>query len=223
MEKEIIKIGIADDHELMRQGITLLLNRNKRYNVIIEAENGKALIELMEKELVLPDILIIDISMPVMNGYETISALALTHPNIKCIALSVNNDYNSVFKMIENGAKAYLKKDCSTAQFLDTIDKVYTENSYYSSFVMNSIMDYHHIKQEMESIEASSINANLNEKERNFIFHSCSELTYKEVASKMNIPRRTVDSYRESVFQKLNLKSRVGLVIYAIKNNIYTP
>lgn len=225
MSKEIITIGMADDHQMIRQSIKSLIDRNDQFKVIMEADNGKELIEKIESGAEVPTILLIDIRMPVMDGYETMEYLTKNHPNLRSIALSVNDDFHSVFRMIENGAKAYLKKGCTTEELLETIQQVYIKGVYYDSFVTNSLIEYQHASVEVHSeehlIDKSLINK-LTEREMEFILIACSDLTYKEIADKMHISPRTVDSHRVSVFYKLKIKSRIALVIFAMENKIYT-
>jgi two-component system invasion response regulator UvrY len=225
MSKEIITIGMADDHQMIRQSIKSLIEGNNQFKVIIEADNGKELIEKIESAQEVPAILLIDISMPVMNGYDTIAYLTHNHKDLKSIALSINDDFNSVFKMIENGAKAYLKKGCTTRELLNTISQVYHNGVYYDSFVTNSLIEYQHSSSELhseESIIDKSLINKLTEREMEFILMACSDLTYKEIADKMQISPRTVDSHRVSVFYKLKIKSRIALVIFAMKSKIFT-
>lgn len=222
MSKEIVTIGIADDHQMMRQGIVSLINSNKNYKVIVEADNGNDLIDKIKNATVVPEILIIDIMMPFMDGYETINYITKKYPELKCIALSVNSDFVSAFKMIKNGARAYIKKDCSTEQLFNTINMVHEVGIYYDSFVVNSLLEYESANPEERSLKKSLVNE-LSEREKRFIYIACSDLTYVEVADIMGVSKRTVDTFRESVFDKINVKSRVGMVIYAIKHGIYTP
>jgi DNA-binding NarL/FixJ family response regulator len=226
MSNEIITIGMADDHQMIRQSIKSLIDGNGKYKVIMEAFNGIELIEKLKTATEVPRIFLIDISMPEMDGYQTITYLTKNYPNLKCIALSVNTDFNSVFKMIDSGASAYLRKDCSTEQMLETIDHVFTEGTYYNSFVVNSLLDYQHALIEINS-EDNTVNQSLIDKltprESEFILLACSELTYKAIGGKMGVSARTVDSFREAVFSKLNIKSRTGLLLFAIRNKIYIP
>lgn len=222
MSKEIVTVGIVDDHQMLRNGIVSVINSNKHYKVILEAGNGSEFIDKLNKMPSRPSILIIDIMMPIMNGFETISYITKKYPELRCIALSVNNDFVSVFNMIKNGARAYIKKDCSTEELFKTLSIVEKTGICYDSFVINSILEYESANPQ-EKIYRKSIVNDLSERELRFISLSCSDLTYKEVADIMDISKRTVDGFRESVFDKINVKSRVGMVIYAIKNGIYRP
>jgi len=225
MSNNLISIGMADDYPMIRESIKTLIESQKGFKVTIEADNGKDLIQKLKVAQDIPSIILVDIVMPIMNGFDTIKYLGKNYSEIKCIALSINNDFLSVFKMIDCGARAYLSKDCSTFELIDTIDKVYKDGIYYNSFVINSLIDYQRNTESQvnENAEKGILDERLSSREVEFIKMACSDLTYKEIADKMSISVRTVDGYRESVFYKLNIKSRVGLVIFAIRNNLYSP
>jgi DNA-binding NarL/FixJ family response regulator len=217
---------MADDHQMIRHSIKSLIDSNDAFNVIMEADNGSELIEKIESETDIPSIFLIDITMPFMDGYQTVAYITENYPELKCIALSVNYDFNSVFKMVDNGARAYLRKDCSTQELMETIKQVYLVGTYYNNYVVKSLLEYQHSNIEIdlfENIENNQLSKNLTEREIEFILLACTDLTYKAIADKMNISKRTVDSHRESVFDKLKIKSRVALVTCAINCNIYKP
>lgn len=215
-----ITIALADDHKLVREGIKSLIESNKLYDVIIEASDGKELIDLIEQSEVRPDIAIVDISMPVMDGYDAIAHFTHHFESIKCIALSMHSDFNSVFKMIDAGARAYLLKECSVQVLHETIMEVHTKGVCYDSFVVDSLMDH---KRAQKQGKFNTSTQQLTARETEFLRHCCSEMAYKEIAAKMNISARTVDGYREALFSKLDIKTRVGLVLFAISHNLYNP
>ena len=212
-----IKLALADDHQLVRGGIKLLLENFPEFKVIIEASNGKELLEKISQSKALPQIALVDVAMPVMDGFETTNQLNQLHPEIKIVALSVHDDLKTVNNMIESGANAYLLKDSSPHMVKETLLQVHEKGFYYDQLVIESIMK---AKEQPASNRARvagiDVRTLLTAREIEFIKCSCSEKTYKEIASDMNISERTVDGYRESVFSKLDLKSRTGLVLYAI-------
>jgi DNA-binding NarL/FixJ family response regulator len=218
-----IKIAMIDDHELVRNGLKMLVESFGNYTVAIQAANGEDFIEKLKDETELPEIALIDIAMPIMDGFETISYLRKEFPSIKCVGLSFQDDYTSVFRMIEVGAKAYLLKDSPMQLMKDTIEAVLDKESYFSSFVVNKLMDYNSVQEAKREIEhAFARTADITERELQFMKWCCSELTYKEIADKMQVKLPTVDGYRASLFDKLGLKNRVGIVLYAIHNKIFT-
>ena len=207
------KIALIDDHSLIRNALKELINRFDRFEVCIDASNGKDLIDKL-CSFPLPDIALVDINMPMMDGYETTSYLTQNYPQIKVLALSVNDDDESIIKMLRCGAIGYLLKDSETSQLQLALNEVVYKGYYHSDLVSNSMIKS--IKSEQSIIKKPSFTFHSREEE--FLRLACSELTYKEIADKMCLSPRTVDGYRESLFEKLEIKSRVGLVLFAIKN-----
>jgi DNA-binding NarL/FixJ family response regulator len=148
--------------------------------------------------------------MPILNGIETMSWIKKNMPKLDVIALSVNDDEKVVLKMVKMGVKGYLLKDCEPETFIEALNIVYKKGFFYSDKISKYIF---------ESILKPKKNL-FNDKELDFIKYSCSELTYKEIAEKMCVSFKTVDNYRESVFDRLNVKTRIGVVIYATKNKL---
>lgn len=224
MKTKKIKIGLVDDHTLVREGIKSILGTFVNFEVILEASNGSELINKLDPNLQLPEIILIDISMPIMNGFETMEYLKENYPNIRCIALSVNADYNSIFKMIKSGAKAYLVKDCAPRQLNETINEVMLRGDYFDSFVIESLIK-HSLESKNNAAGEKEILENLNvyfsRNELEFIKLNCSELNYSEIAEIMHLSPRTIEGYRDSVFKKIKVKNRQGLILFAIKNGIY--
>lgn len=220
-----IKIALVDDHQLVRGGIKLLLESFQEFKVIIEASHGKDLLEKLRTIKSLPQIVLVDVGMPIMDGFETTRHLHAEFPEIKVVALSVHDDLKTVSKMIESGANSYLLKDSTPDIVKDTLIQVFEKGYFYSQFVIESIMSS---KENDEELNKNAIKTryvfnlleSLTDREIEFIKHCCSEKTYKEIADDMNISHRTVDGYRESVFSKLDLKSRTGIVLYAIHNKL---
>ena len=206
----IKKIAIVDDHNLFRKGIIELISGFDNYEIITEAKNGKELLESLSKNKC-PDIDIMDINMPHMNGIETTNYIRLNHQNIKVLALSMYNDDMSVISMLKAGASGYVLKDAEPEELYQALESISENGFYYSDTVGKLLLE--NIREEDKSF--------LKDVEKEFLKWVCTELTYKEIADKMNVSPRTVDGYRDMLFQKLDIKSRVGLVIFAIKQGIY--
>jgi DNA-binding NarL/FixJ family response regulator len=221
-----IKIALADDHQLVRGGIKLLLENFPEFKVNLEASNGIELLDKIRAAKSPPQIALVDVSMPVMDGFETSRQLNIEFPKIKVIALSVHDDLKTVSNMIESGAHAYLLKDSSPEVVKETLLQVAQKGYYYSQFVIESLMqskiDEEEVKRKNGSVKGNIINGKelLTSREIEFIKYSCSEMTYKEIADVMNISHRTVDGYRESVFSKLDIKSRTGIVLFAFHEKL---
>jgi DNA-binding NarL/FixJ family response regulator len=210
-------IAIADDHTLFRKGLMSLINLFPGYKVLFDASDGKEFIELL-KEKSLPDIALLDIVMPKMDGYATSKCLKINYPQIKVLALSTMDSDAAIIKMIRNGAKGYVLKDADPEELRQAFKEVLSSGYFYNDAitrkVMRSINDLDNLKADVFSFSS------FNEREEQFVKLCCSEKTYKEIADEMFVSERTVDNYRESVFKKINVSSRVGIVMYAIKNGM---
>jgi DNA-binding NarL/FixJ family response regulator len=156
--------------------------------------------------------------MPHMDGYETATWLKKNYPDIKILSLSMYDDENSVIRMLKNGARGYILKDTEPAELKAAIEAIINKGFYYSEMVTGRLM--HSISGMNDENSTSQQLMNLTEREIEFLKLACSEMTYKEIADQMHLSPRTVDGYRDALFQKLELKTRTGLVIYAIKNGI---
>ena len=184
-------------------------------HVVIEADNGKDLIEKISQST-LPDIVLLDISMPEMDGFKTTQWLHKKYPQVKILALSMLSDERSIIKIFRVGAKGYLLKNTDPEELKTALDSVMNKNVYLSEYVSGKLVSGLH-----NDVDVELQGVVLNEKEKEFLRWSCSELSYKDIAEKMFVSPRTVDDYRQSLFYKLKVHSRVGLVMYAIKNGIF--
>lgn len=211
-----IKIGLVDDHQLFLKSLELMLATFTNCEVVIEAFNGEDLQEkLALQPSILPDIILLDVAMPIMNGIETAKWLSTNHPSIKLIALSMNDNDKSIIAMIKAGCCAYLLKD-SHPTVLETALIEVAQKGYYNGDLSN--IDYKKILVSQYTEDEIC----LSEKEKNFLQEACSDLTYKQIAVIMNISERSVDNLREVLFQKLNVKSRVGMALEAVRKNLVT-
>ena len=209
-----IQIAIADDHTLLRNALARLVNSFDGYSVLLEADNGKDLRNKIIKHII-PDVVVLDVNMPEMDGFETTQWLRKTYPYIKILALSMLSDEKTIIKMFRLGATGYLLKNTDAAELKKALDAVVNKNVYLSEYVSAKLVSGLYTDTE-ENIKPVL----LNEREKDFLRWVCTELTYKEIAEKMNLSARTVDDYRQSLFNKLKVHSRVGLVMYAIRNGI---
>lgn len=223
-----IKVAIVDDHHLVRKGLKLLLDNLNDFEILYEASNGEEFFNIYNTNQVKPDIALIDVNMPVMNGVQTTRLLDEKDPAIRKVALSVNTDLETVRRMIKAGACAYLFKDSSPETFHQVLMKVYTDGFFYDKHVIQSLVPelgdqakFNSTYSPEEKSEDMELLKHLSARELTFLNYCCSEMTYKEIAEEMEITSRTVDGYREALFAKLNIKSRIGLVIYAIKTGVY--
>ena len=215
MEKNIV---LVDDHVLLRNGLASLV-KDLGYNVLFEADNGEDFITRMKNNTV-PDVVLLDINMPKKDGYETSLWLKQNHPDVKVLALSMYDDENAIIRMLKNGAKGYILKDTEPAELKSAIEALLTKGFYYSEMVTGRLI--HSINTMNDEDNPTKNLMGLNERELEFLKLAATEMTYKEIAEKMFLSPRTIDGYRDALFEKLNLKSRVGLVLFAIKNGIVT-
>lgn len=219
MQPSNTNVAVVDDHVLLRNGLATLIRSLEGYNVLFEADNGKDFIEKL-KPKALPEIVLLDINMPEMDGYDTALWLKRNHPEIKILALSMYDNENAIIRMLKNGAKGYILKDIDPAEFRVALHALVRKGFYYSEMITGKLI---HAVNNLDEPEYSIRNlVNLNEREIEFLKLVCTEMTYKEIADKMFLSPRTIDGYRDALFEKLTVKTRVGLVMYAIKNGIVT-
>lgn len=211
-------IALADDHVLLRIGLAQL-TESLGFTVLFQADDGKECIDKLEAAN-LPELILMDINMPQMDGYATTQWLKENHPDVKVLALSMYDNEASIIRMLKCGAKGYILKDSEPAELKAAIDAVLNKGFYYSDLVSGKLI--HAINKIEDGGNDVSALAKLNERETDFLKYACTEMTYKEIADKMYVSPRTIDGYRDALFEKLHVKTRVGLVMYAIKNGIVT-
>ena len=210
-------VVLVDDHVLLRNGLAKLIGSFGNYDVLFEADNGKDFTKQL-KPASLPGIVLMDINMPEMDGYETTLWLKKNHPEIKVLALSMYDNENAIIRMFKAGAKGYILKDCDPSELRMALDALNKKGFYYSEMVTGRLI--HSINKLDDDDDHTNNLIHLNDRELEFLKLACSELTYKEIADRMFLSPRTIDGYRDALFEKLNVKTRVGLVMYAIKNGI---
>jgi DNA-binding NarL/FixJ family response regulator len=208
-----IHIGIADDQRLFLKSLCSLINSFGSFQVVVDGLNGEDLLEKLARLNMLPDILLLDVNMPTMNGYATALAVRQRYPSIKMVALSLKDDDASILTMIRAGCCAYLLKDIHPDELEKALFEV-SEKGYYNADLSN----LNHRR--LLSFSKKEHAGGLTEREKVFLQLACSDLTYKQIASEMNLSERTIDGYRESLFEKLNVQSRVGMVLEGLKRNL---
>jgi DNA-binding NarL/FixJ family response regulator len=200
------KVFIVDDHSLFSRSLGGLINSFEDYHVDFYGSNGEELIEELTKENAIePDIILLDVKMPIMNGIETMRWLKIKRPNQKVLILTMEDDEVTIMQMIKLGIRGYLLKDIEPAILQQALNEVYVFG-YYQNEALTKNVNQDFVK--------------LKDKELEFLQYASTELTYKEIAEQMNLSPKTIDGYREDLFDKLNVKSRVSLVIYGIKHNL---
>lgn len=208
------KIAIVDDHSLFANSLASLVNTFNTCEVQFIACNGEDFKEQLQEQGTHPDIVLLDINMPILNGPETLQWLQSNHPKINVLALSMDDSESTILKMLRLGAKGYLLKDIQPDLLEQAIEEVITDGYFYTQDVSKVLL---------KSVQGKHLNSptSLTDRELEFVKLSCSEMTYKEIADTMGVSPKTVDGYRDSVFSKFDLKNRVGLVLFAMKHKIF--
>lgn len=216
MLSEVKYIAIADDHALFRKGIASLINYFPGYKVLFEASDGKDFLNRL-KPASLPDIALLDINMPNMDGYATAQWLRINHPEINVLALSTMDAEAAIIKMIKHGAKGYVLKDSEPEDLKQAFDEVLKNGYFYNELITRKVMKS--INALTDESQLSGF-VKLTERETEFLKLLCTEKGYNEIAAEMFVSPRTAEGYRNALCEKLQLKSRTGLVLYAVKNGI---
>jgi len=217
MEQNLTYIALVDDHILLRNGLAALINSFNGYQVSFEADHGKDFISMITN-YGSPDIVLLDINMPEMNGFETAEWIKEHLPATKILVLSMMDNETSIISMLKAGAGGYILKDSKPSIFRQALDDIRDKGFFMNELVTHKMLNY--VKGEEQNTDAAII-ARLSEKELTFLKLACTEKTYKEIASEMNLSPRTVEGYRDDLFAKLGVMSRVGLVLFAIKNGLH--
>lgn len=207
------KIVIVEDHTLFSQALTALINNFSNFEVLYSCKNRRELFKELYNKCNIPDIILIDIDIPTIDVMETISKLKTEYPYISIVALSREENKRKILKVLSAGANGYLPKNAEETVLQRALLEVLEAGFFYTTEVSNLLIQSLHAK-EGNKIE-------LKDREIEFVKHACTEKTYKEIARDMCLSPRTIEGYRDAIFEKLNLKNRTGMVIYAIKNDIF--
>lgn len=216
MDKAQQKIAIAlvDDHRLFRKGLLGLIEMvDDQVDVLFEADNGLDMQKKLQPDNP-PDIILMDINMPEMDGFESVGWLNRNYPKIKVLVVSMVENEDSIIRMLKLKVKGYLSKDVEPAELGAALKAIMSKGFYYTDFITGKLVHTLQNEQEKEML------VTLNEKEKKFIQLACSELTYNDIAAEMFVSPKTIDGYRNNLFEKLLVKSRVGLALYAVKHGL---
>jgi DNA-binding NarL/FixJ family response regulator len=213
--KKLINVALADNQTIFRKGLISLLNGTGNIKVTSDAENGKNLLDQIRKKR--PDVIILDIDMPVMNGIETTKILHKDYPDVKILILSIQINKAMIIEFIESGAHGFLLKDMSVDKVLEGIHSVRT-SGYYLNDMISKIMIGSSLKN--KKIQTSSCSVKLTSREIEIIKLLSQALGNSEIAKKLFITARTVQRHRENIRIKINVKNVNGVLMYAVKNNL---
>jgi DNA-binding NarL/FixJ family response regulator len=216
MQNQTIKVAMADDHVLLRTALSSLINATEKCKVIFEASNGKELISKINKDS-MPDVVILDLNMPHMNGQETAQYLQEHFPAVNVLMLTMYDSELALIRLLKAGVKGFMKKDIHPAELIYAIESVHESGYYYSAQTSSKLAG---LFRNSEDKSRSFDKIMLSDIEIQFMLLVCTELTYKEIASELKMNPRAIDGMRDNLFTRLDIKSRVGLAMYAIKNGI---
>ena len=211
-----IKIALADDHVLLRSALATLINNFGNCAVIIQASTGKELIEQI-KAGIIPDIVLLDLSMPEMDGYETAVWLKNNFVAVNVLMLTMYNSELTLIRLLQAGVKGFLKKDIHPDELKFAIESVIRSGYYYSHYTTDKLVNLFRKQPDRPSLLEKNV---MNETEIKFLQLTSTEMTYKEIAQEMGLSPRAVDNLRDNLFEKLSAKSRVGLAMYAIRHGL---
>ncbi|RXK83573.1 response regulator transcription factor [Filimonas effusa] len=209
------KVALVDDHVLLRNGLAAVIAGFGDFEVIFEADNGKHFIQQVEIHG-LPDVVLLDITMPEMDGFETAKWIRRHHPQVKVLVLSMMDNDAAIIRMLRNGAQGYILKDSKPGVLSAALHEVANRGFYMNELITGKLV---HLAIKSDEDEGEM---KLSDKEVAFLRLCCTEKSYKEIADEMGITPRAVEGLRSNMFEKLEIASRVGLVLYAIRNSLVT-
>jgi len=212
----MVKIALVDDHVLLRNALARLIAGFDTCEVILEVANGKELISQLKSDH-LPDVILLDLNMPGMDGFDTAEWIRNTYPSIHILMLTMYDSDQALIRLLQSGVKGFLKKDIHPAELKFAIQAVVQSGFYYSQQVSGKMANL------FRSSNGNTMDlerAMLSSLEISFLKHASTEKTYKEIAMEMKLNPRAIDSLRDHLFEKLDIKSRVGLAMYAIRQGI---
>jgi DNA-binding NarL/FixJ family response regulator len=214
-----IRVVIADDHEIFREGLQGLIKKQADMELVGEAENGKRLVEITDE--LLPDVVMTDIKMPLVDGIQATQIISEKFPQVSVIALSMFDDENLIVDMLEAGAKGYLIKNAHKHEIIAAIKTVYNQEYYFCNHSSMKLAKL--IGKSRFSFHKDFSRQEFSDNEKEVIKMICEELSTKEIASRLNLSSRTIDGYRERILEKMNVKNSAGIAVYAIKHGLYKP
>jgi DNA-binding NarL/FixJ family response regulator len=215
---DIIKVAIADDHQIFRKGVILSLRQYNNIKFVFEAENGEDLIQKVSDNEELPDVILMDLKMPVKDGIETTKYLNKHFPAIRIIILTMYEDERFVGHLMDSGANGYLLKSTEPSEIKKAITDVMRTGFYLNNFVNKVLIKKNYAKQKFNPNLNSEVV--ISEREKEVLTLVCMEYTAQEIAQKMEISARTVEAIKDRLMERFGVKNSVGLVFYAMKNSL---
>ncbi len=208
------KVVVVDDHTLLSQAIGDLVNQFDNFETHYLCKNGQELLDKCKNDAFVPDIVLMDVNMPILNGIETTQMLKTEHPKVKVLALSVEENETTILKMLRAGAHGYLLKDTKRDILETALNEVMEKGFYHTNTVTKLLIG---------ALNGGNTKMVLKEREIAFLKYACTEMTYNQIADKMCLSPKTIEGYRDSVYEKVQIKNRIGLVLFAIREGYFTP
>ena len=215
LDTAVIKVAIADDHTLFRTGVKTSLSARKDIQMVAEAENGMQLLNLLKH--IKPDVVLLDIQMPIMDGLTTLPEIKKLYPDVKVIMLSMHNDHSMITRMMEIGANSYLTKESDSETIYQAIRTCFEQEFFFNELTNKALLNGLRTKRPAET---SAPEVHLTEKEITILKLMCEEKSTKEIADMVDLSPRTVEAIRDKLKTKTGVKSMAGLVMYAVKAGI---
>ncbi|MEP2935129.1 MAG: response regulator transcription factor [Gilvibacter sp.] len=207
-------VVVVDDHTLLGQAIGQMVSGFTNFEFAYHCPNGEELLKQLTLRQAAPAVILMDINMPIMDGIEATKIVSEKYPDTKILALSVEHDDTTILNMLRAGAHGYLLKDTKKNNLEMALEQL-IENGYYHTNTVAKLL--------VNSLQKPNIIETLKPREREFMVHACSELNYREIAQIMCVSPKTIEGYRDALYEKLNIKNRIGLVLFAIKHKIIAP
>ncbi len=217
-QPEPIKVLIADDHVLYRAGVKTALSTKKDIKVIAEADNGMHLLNMLK--IIQPDVILLDIQMPVMDGIGALPEIKKNWPHIKVIMLTMMDDHSMITRLMELGANSYLSKTSDSEIIYEAIKTCYEQEYYFNTLTNKALLTNLKIRNTISPQKIVQMEANLNDKDILILKLMCEEKSTKEIADIVDLSPRTVEAIRDKLKVKTGAKSTAGLIMYAVKNNL---
>ncbi len=216
--KPLPSLALVDDHKLFRKGLISLIEMvNANYTILFEADNGMDMQHKIDPSNQ-PDIILLDINMPGIDGFACVQWLKDNFPLINILVVSMIEKEETIVRMLKLGVKGYLCKDVEPKELGDALSSIANKGFYYTDFITGKLV--HSLQNVQSGNGETNANSLLNDREKTFLQLACSEYTYNEIASQMFLSPKTIDGYRNALFEKLKVKSRVGLALYAVKHGL---
>lgn len=210
---QVIKVAIADDHTLFRSGVKASLSAHKDIQMVAEAENGMQLLNLLRH--IQPDVVLLDIQMPIMDGMQTLPEIKKLYPGVKVIMLSMYNDHSMISRMMEVGANSYLTKESGAEKIYEAVKQVYENEFFFNDLTNKALLNG--LRSKTIADAQRPVDVQLNDKEITILKLMCEEKSTKEIADMVDLSPRTVEAIRDKLKTKTGTKSMAGLVMYAVK------